>query len=137
MSNTNKTVVEKFLDAYNQGALDSLDELVSPNYIHHNNDNRLNLAQFKRGAAWVRTGMPDYRVVIDDMVSEGDKVAVRFTGRGTHLGSFYDETPTQKSIVVYGINIYRLENNRIVEDWEAMDEHDFMKQLGALPKQSQ
>ncbi len=134
MSTSNQILLEKYLDAYNQGALDQLDELVSENYIHHNNGNNLTLAQFKRGATWLRNGMPDFRINVEDMVSEGDKVAVRFIGYGTHASSLLGETPTQKTISIHGITIYRIENGRIAEDWEAMDEHDFMNQIGALPK---
>lgn len=133
MSEANKAVVRKVLDIYNGGAFDLMDDLIRPDYAHHNNDLTLSRDQFKRGAAWIRKGMPDFRIEIEDMVSEGDKVAIRFVGRGTHLGSMYGETPTSRSIAIHGETIYRLQDGMIVEDWEAMDEHDLMKQVGAVP----
>jgi steroid delta-isomerase-like uncharacterized protein len=136
MSETNKSVVQRFYDLYNQGAWDQLDNLISADYIHHNNNNHLNLAQFKRGAAWFRAGMPDFQIVIEDMVTEADKVAVRFTGHGTHLGSLYSETPTSKPVVIYGMMVHRVQNNLIVEDWETVDEHDFLKQIVAIAPES-
>jgi len=136
MSETNKVLGQQFMDFYNQGAWDLLDGLVSGDYIHHNNDSQLNLAQFKRGATWLRAGMPDFQIEIADILAEADKVAIRWIGRGTHLGSFYGETPTSKSVVIYGTTIFRIQDNHIVEDWEAMDEHDFMKQIGAITQKS-
>ena len=136
MSESNKTIVQQFWDLYNQGAWDQLDSLVSEGYIHHNNASQLSLEQFKRGAAWFRAGMPDFHVVIEDMVAEADKVAVRLVGHGTHLGSFFGETPTAKPVVVYGVFIYRMQDNRIVEDWETMDEHHFREQLGLATLES-
>ena len=100
--------------------------------LHHNNADSLTLAQFKRGAAWFRAGMPDFHITIDDMVAEADRVAVRFTGRGTHLGSLFGEDPTSKSITVYGSVIYRLRDGRVVKDWETLDEHHLRQQVGAV-----
>jgi predicted ester cyclase len=133
MAESNKMVVKQFLDLYNLGAWEQLESIISPNYIHHSNASNLSLKSFKRGAEWFRVGMPDFRIEVQDMLAEGDRVAMRFTGHGTHLGSLYGETPTSKPMIVYGMLIYRVENNLIMEDWETVDEHDFMKQLGAIP----
>jgi steroid delta-isomerase-like uncharacterized protein len=132
MSESNRVVVQQFLDLYNKGAWDQLDRLVGADYIHHNNNSDFNLAQFKRGAVWYRAGIPDFHIVVEDLVTEGDKVAVRFTGHGTHRNSLYGESPTSKPVIVYGMTIYRVGDNTIQEDWETVDEHDFMKQIGAI-----
>lgn len=131
MSEANKAILQQYIDAYNQGAWDRLESLVSTDYIHHNNSSNLNIIQFKRGASWFRTGMPDFHIVVEDMVTEADKIVVRFTGHGTHLGSFFGETPTSNTVIVYGTTIYRIENSLIQEDWEALDEQYFMNQIGA------
>jgi steroid delta-isomerase-like uncharacterized protein len=135
MSRANKAVVEKFWDCYNRAAWDELDGLVSEDYVHHNNASQLSLAQFKRGASWVRERMPDYHVVIEAMIAEGDKVVARWVGQGTHQGSLYGETPTGKLVVIYGVLIHQVENNRILVDWEYMDGEYFMREIGALPKE--
>jgi predicted ester cyclase len=133
MSDANKIVVRRLLDLYNAGDWDGIDGLVDPGYVHHNNDLALNLAQFKRGAAWIRGALPDFAIGIEDMVAEGDRVAIRFVGRGTHAGSMYGETPTSKAVALHGQVVYRLADGRVAEDWETMDEHDLMKQIGAIP----
>ena len=131
MSEANILVCRQFLDLYNQGAWEQLDSLVSTNYIHHSNANQLNLERFKHGAAWFRTGMPDFYIDVLDLAADADKVFARWVARGTHIGSFYGETVTSKTITINGITEFRVQNNLIAEDWEAMDELDFMKQVGA------
>jgi predicted ester cyclase len=135
MSEANKLLLRQFLDLYNQAAWDRLDLLTHPDYIHHNNDLELGLAQFKLGAAWIRGALPDFRIEVEDMVSEDDKVAVRFVGRGTHLGSMFGEAPTGRPIALHGLVVYRIQDNLVAEDWEAMDEHDLRKQVGATDEE--
>ena len=129
MSESNKAVVRSALEAYNAADWDGLDAFFDDEYVHHNNADQLSLAQFKRGAAWLRVGMPDFRISIDDMVAEDDKVAIRMTGRGTHLGSLFGEAPTSKQITVYGAVLYRLRAGKVVEDWESLDEGHLRRQV--------
>jgi len=131
LSDANKDLLRRLLDRYNAGDLDALDNLVCQDYVHHSNAMTLTLAQFKRGAAWLRTGMPDFHLVVEDMVAEGDRVAIRFVGHGTHAGSMYGEAPTGRAVAMHGQVIYRIEDGRVAEDWEAADEHDLRTQVGA------
>jgi predicted ester cyclase len=66
------------------------------------------------------------------MVAERDRVAARGVGRGTHLGSMFGEPPTSRPVAMHIIVIYRLQDGRVAEDWEAMDEHDLRRQVGAV-----
>jgi steroid delta-isomerase-like uncharacterized protein len=131
MSDTNRDLLRRLLDRYNDGDLDALDGLVAADYVHHNNAMALSLTQFKRGAAWLRAGIPDFRIDVEDMVAEGDRVAIRFVGRGTHAGSLAGETPTGRAVALHGQAIYRIEDGRVAEDWEVADEADLMKQIAA------
>jgi Predicted ester cyclase len=132
MSDANKLLIRQLIEFYNQGAWDRMDDLMAADYVHHNNDLELSLAQFKQGAAWIRKGLPDFRIRIEEMVAESDSVVIRFVGRGTHLGSIYGEAPTSRSVALHGIAVYRIRGGRVAADWEAMDEHDLMKQIGAV-----
>ncbi len=132
MSEANKDVVRRFGELYGRAAWDELDALVTPGYVHHNNELELTLAQFKRGAVWLRAAIPDLALAAEDVVAEADRVAVRWVGRGTHAGSLFGETPTSGPIVLHGITLYRMRDGLIAEDWEAMDERDLMRQTGAV-----
>jgi steroid delta-isomerase-like uncharacterized protein len=124
-----RELLDRFLDAYNSGEWDRLDALVTPDYVHRNGEQQLDLAQLKQGAAWIRRGLPDFRIEVEDVIGEGDRAAVRFTGRGTHLGSLAGEAPTANDVVLHGIVIYRFRDGRIAEDWEAMDEQQLLNQI--------
>src|SRR5215210_6186602 len=58
----------------------------------------------KQVARELYAAFPDYHVTINDMVTEGDKVAVYWTGRGTHLGEWEGIAPTGRNISIDGID---------------------------------
>jgi predicted ester cyclase len=64
---------------------------------------------------------PDLRFVVDEQVTEGDRVASRWTLHGTHRG---------RAVKLRGIVISRFEDGRIVEDWAASDSFEIARQLG-------
>ena len=133
MSGATTALVRAYFDHDNAGDMDGLSSLIAPDYRHHNNAATLTLDQFKRGAGWISEVLPDRILEVLDVVAEGDRVAVRWVLRGTHLGSGYGEPPSGKTIVLHGQTLLRLEDGRIAEDWEAMDEADLRTQLGARP----
>ena len=130
MTDSKRALLE-FLEAYNAGDFDRLDALVTADYVHHNCEDALDLAGFKQGARWIRSGLPDFRVEVEDVIEDGDKIAVRFIGRGTHSGSLAGEAPTSKAVAMHGIMIYRFRDGLIAEDWEAMDEQQLLKQISS------
>ena len=64
---------------------------------------------------------PDLRFVVDEQVTEGDRVASRWTLHGTHRG---------RPVTLRGIVISRFEEGRIIEDWAASDTMEIPRQLG-------
>lgn len=74
----------------------------------------------------LHSAIPDVHVTIDDIVAEGDRVAVRATWTGTHMGSFAGIPPSKKSLTIKGMVFWRLENGRIAERWHTMDLSDLM-----------
>ena len=67
------------------------------------------------------------------MVAEGDKVAARFTMRGTHLGAFFGAPSTGKKIAVQALNIYRLSRQQIIKETGQPDLFGLLQQIGAVP----
>jgi predicted ester cyclase len=74
----------------------------------------------KQHIALFETAFPQYELIAEDMVAEGDKVAVRALFRGTHTGEFMGILPTDKQVSVALMLIYRIENGKIVEHWSVM-----------------
>jgi predicted ester cyclase len=78
-------------------------------------------------------GIPDLRVTIEELVAEGDKVAVRRSYEGTHRGELLGIPPTGKQVRIGGISIFRLTEGKIAEHWEQLDRLALMQQLGVIP----
>ncbi|WAM18248.1 ester cyclase [Rhodococcus sp. JS3073] len=70
---------------------------------------------------------------IEEMFSAGDRVVVRWTGTGTHVGEMNGIPPTGNKIRVDAISIHRLADGKIAETWQVWDTLGFLQQLGAVP----
>ena len=81
----------------------------------------------------MRSGFPDVQWTLDETIAEDDKLAARFTMRGTHQGSFFGVPPSGKKIEVKTMNFYRFSNGQIVEEFGQPDLFGLMQQIGALP----
>jgi len=81
-----------------------------------------------------RAAAPDLRVTIDDMIAEGDKVALRWTTHGTERGPLRTPLgiapPTDRPISIPGVNIFRIANGQIAEEWIVWDTISWAQQLG-------
>ena len=133
----NKTIIRRYFEeAWNQGRLDLLDEIVAPNYVNH--DPAVpGLPAGPQGLkpilAGFRAAFPDLHFTIEDLIAADDEVVTRWTMRGTHQGEFAGLAPTGKRVTTGGIQIERLVNGQIVEHWRKSDDLGLMQQLGALP----
>ena len=81
----------------------------------------------------MREAFPNIQRTLEEMVSEGDKVAARFTMRGTHQGQFFGVPPTGREIVVQALNLYHLSDGKLIEEHGHPDMLDLLQQIGALP----
>lgn len=131
MSQTNEALLRRYVELYNDRSWDELRELLTDDYVHHSNDAALTAQQFVRGAEWIFAGIPDFHAEILDVVDGGGRAAVRFIGSGTHRNSMFGEAPSGGPIALHGTTIYRIEDGRIAEDWEQMDEGELRRQAGA------
>jgi predicted ester cyclase len=118
---------------FGQGDLDVVREIVAPDCVEHqfgmvppNGDGTRNAVRFLKRLA------PDFDLVVEDMVEQGDKVWARLTGTGTHTGPGLGE-PTGRRWEITVIDIARFENGRIVEHWGVPDRFAQLAQLGLLP----
>jgi len=80
-----------------------------------------------------RITFPDLLVTTEDVVAHGDRIAARFTTRGTHLGHFMHLAPTGKQVEFAGFGLFRFAEGKIVEEWVLDDLLALMNQLGAPP----
>lgn len=81
--------------------------------------------------ALFRRAMPDYEVEHQDVIVQGDRVAVRNTVSGTHQGAFMGHEPTGKHIVMRTMDVHQVRGGRIVATWHLEDFAGLMAQLNA------
>ncbi len=131
----NKAMVRRIIEeAINKGNLAVVDELIAPSYVLHNPVMELKGPEgFRQYITTVRTAFPDYHFAIDDIVAEGDKVALRFTFTGTHKGNLPDIAPTGKQVTQIEALFYRFAGGKLLEAWQYSNLLALYQQLGISP----
>lgn len=131
----NKALMKRFYDEVaNKGDLKLIDELIAADFVEHEDfpglaEGREGLKQF---FSMIRSAFDGFRMDIEDLVAEGDKVVARITMRGTHKGEFMGIKGTGKTISVSAIDILRYADGRAVEHWGVTDAMAMMEQLGVF-----
>ena len=118
----NKAVIQRQFDLIQNGDLDALDEVMTPEVSNYAlGGAQIGLEPYKKILRSIHQTFPDEITTVDDMIAEGDKVVVRSTMRATHRGSslpiLADIKPEGKAVEWQFIHIFRLRDGKIVEHW--------------------
>ncbi len=131
----NKAVARRYYDEVLNGRqVDLVDELATDDYVEHDPmpGQGTGRAGLKDRARLISEALqPSF--TIEDVIADGDRVVVRWTNSGTHVGDFVGIPPTGRSFRIAGIDIHRLENGRLAEHWHVVDQLSMLQQLGLLP----
>lgn len=128
-----KAIKRLYAEFFGKGDMAVGDELLDEGYVENGPLPATNREEFKMLVAGVFQAFPDVVPTVDDMVADGDRVAVRVTARGTHQGEFMGIPPTNKEITWHEMHIYKFADGKVVEHWAEMSMLDMMQQLGAIP----
>ena len=133
----NKELVRQMVEEiFNQGNFDRVDELIVADFVDHE-ELPPGIPEGREGfrvlTAQFREAFPDFHVVVEDLIAEGDRVALRTTWTGTQQGEFMGIPASGKSFSVEVLDILRISGGKIVEHWGIMDSMAMMQQLGAVP----
>jgi steroid delta-isomerase-like uncharacterized protein len=135
MSASDEAVVRRFYEQMNNERKNELaPELFTATHVMH--DPQIPPSEGPQGMAdtvAVYQQSVDGHWGIEDIFSTDDKVVVRWTGTGTHVGEVNGIPPTGKKISVDAISIHRMEGAKIAETWEVWDTLGFLQQLGVVP----
>ena len=134
----NKAIARRWNEEFwNKGNIAAIDELFTADFVFNypppgELPNRDGYKQFvtRYASTWANT-----TCAIEDMVVEGDKVAVRWTWSGTHVGELklMGIPPTGKRVTMTGISILHIVGGKIAEEWTQEDMLGTMGQLGVFP----
>jgi len=130
-SDKNKEIVQRiYEDCLNTGQLELLNQLVGQDFVGINGQK--GPSAFAAIIQELRQGFPDIRWTIEELITEGDRVVVRWRWQGTHRGSFRGIPASQKPMTNSAIAIYQLRDNKVVQTWIQTDRLGFLQQIGVV-----
>ena len=131
-----EAVMRLINEVWSEGNLQIVDQLIAPQYtIRHDpgdpwDGKTLDLATFKKRVMSSRYVFPDQKFYIQDLVCDGNKIAVSWKFTGTHKGNIPGLPVTNKTVNVSGMTIYYFSNDKIIGHWQIVDRLGFLQQLG-------
>jgi steroid delta-isomerase-like uncharacterized protein len=122
-------------EVWTRGNLAAIHEIFAPEFIGHHpgQPDWVGPEGVREAVTRTRSAFPDFTECIDDIITDGDRVATRFTASGTHLGPFRGAPPTGRRVSMAEMAIFRVVGNRIVEKWGLADQQGLLDQLGIAP----
>lgn len=132
MNTSTRGLAETFLAMLNEHDPDLVDKFVARDYVNHNvfvGDGREANREF-----WASffTALPNLTATMEDLVIAADRVAARFTYRGTHAGELLGIPATGRDLEMRSIDIWRVENGMFVEHWDELNTLQLLQQMGVL-----
>ncbi len=128
-----KAIARRRFELTNAGDLDALDKLLSARLVDGMAE-PAPASTFKRSREFISgflAAFPDWHATIEIMIADESIVAYRWSGQGTHRGTFMGIPPTGKRVSLTGVNIDRIQGGRIVEEWGEADLLGLLRQLDA------
>jgi steroid delta-isomerase-like uncharacterized protein len=133
----NKDLVHGFIqDLFTKGDPGAVERYLDQAFLNHD----LPFPGASRGrdgmqlaADMFRRACPDWHSDVHQLVAEDDVVVERFTASGTHRGELMGVPPTGETIVLTGIQVFRIEGDKIVERWGQLDQMGLARRLGLVP----
>ena len=135
MATDNKEIVRRLLeDVWTDDSV--VDETVSTDYVGYDPA----MPEPIRGTQGSKDNFKQYsdafdgaKITVQEQIAEGDTVATRWEGRGTHTGELMGIPATGKEIVVTGLTITKIRDGKIVGDHTVWDTLGMLQQIGAIP----
>ncbi len=137
MSEDNKAIARRFFEIFSEGNTDALEEILAADAADHDPYNPHadeGLEGAKKTIAMYREAFPDIHFDVELQLADGDMVATRWSGTGTHKGALMGVEPTGAKTTTTGIGIDRIEDGKIVESWNSWDTLGLMNAIGAIPQ---
>ena len=119
--------------AWDRGDVDALDDVLGADYRRHGSAGAVQaLDEFKASIVATRSAFPDLLTVVDDIVIEGDRAAIRWHSTGSHAHSFLGVPATRRAVEVSGATFARFDGDHIVEEFVTWDPRTLLTALGII-----
>jgi len=133
-----KALAKRFYgEVFNEGKLDVIEEIVSPDFVEHEElpvgvpPGREGVASF---VTMFREAFPDLKCEVQGMVAEGDEVWVQAVMTGTHQGEISGIPATGKKVSVSMFDRVKVKEGKVVEHWGITNDLAMLTQLGVVPE---
>ena len=136
MSEENKSVIRRWIEAYNQRDLEAEAAVLAPGYVAHvpaAPGPLEGLEAWRQFTAPFTEAFPDLRLTVEDIMSEGDMVAARVAFHGTHRGELQGIPPTGKKVAFSSMEFNRVVDGQVEEHWVEINLLGLVQQLGVTP----
>jgi steroid delta-isomerase-like uncharacterized protein len=118
-------------EIWSKGNIDLIEDLFAENFVGHFPAGTVyGRAELVNRVIAHRTAFPDWTEEVEDTISSRDRVVMRFTSRGTNLGAFLGNPPTNNRVEISEVAIFQLSDGSIVEQWVYPDILSMQRQLG-------
>ncbi len=128
---SHKHLARLFAQALNEKRMEAFDEFIHPEYNNHNSYVQPGREGVKAFFEHYLTAFPDTKVVIDDVIEEGDGISARFTYDGTFTKPFMGYRPNGAAVQLRSIDIWRVQDGKFVEHWDELNLLEVFQQIGA------
>jgi steroid delta-isomerase-like uncharacterized protein len=135
----NKSLVHRLFSEFYRGNVDVADEIFAAQVELNDSGKSMTVTpeDLKNRQRAQMAAMPDGTMTLEDVVAEDDRVAYRWTMRGTQTGPMRGIPPTGKSFVMSGMTVMRIADGKIVAGWHNFDMVGMLQQLGVIPSPAQ
>jgi predicted ester cyclase len=121
LAEENMALARRFMEARIQGGLDTVDEMMTPDFVNHNRllpGQKPDREDYLRGIAAYQAALSERRLIIEDQVAGDDKVVTRFIVHSIHdRGELMGVAPSGRELTNRAIVIHRLVGGKIAEEW--------------------
>lgn len=129
-----RTVSLIFTEIFGKWRIAENEHIYSPDYVGHAGDQNYTRAQDRAAVEGWKTFSPEGKMTILQIIAEGDRVAVLWTGEGVNTGEGNGLPATGRPFKVTAMTMFRLKDGKIVEEWNVFDNYSLLSQLSLLPK---
>lgn len=128
----NISIIKKYLDVVVRGNMQATNDYCTDDYIYHGSGGVeiKGVEGIKKLAVKYYTAFPNFRVILEDIFGEGDKVISRYKITGTHKGEYMGIKATGKEVEFDAVFISHFKDGKVAEDWAIYDILSLMQQLG-------
>ena len=129
----NKTTARRiFEERLTQGSIAADAELFTADFQVHVGAATAGLKEDQVSIQGWKAAIPDLKATVHDVIAEGDRVAVRWSARGTNTGTGNGLPATGKPLEVGGFALFRMVDGRVAESWGMFDTMGLFRQLGLI-----